>query len=92
MTRSTSERAVLSGDTSRSAEQLQVEIWRALTSVQIAGLIAGASSAARTLAIAGLRERYPAASDRELLIRYAALTLGPVLARRVYPEIDRLEP
>ncbi len=83
---------MLSDDTSRSAEQLQVEIWRALTTVQIAGLIVGASNAARTLAIAGLRERYPAASDHELLIRYAALTLGPVLARRVYPEIDLLEP
>jgi hypothetical protein len=79
-------------DTSRRAEASQFEIWRALTTEQIAGLIVGASNAARTLAIAGLRDRYPAATDRELVVRYAALTLGWRLARRVYPELDRLGP
>jgi hypothetical protein len=83
---------VLSKDTSWSAEQSQVQIWRGLTTVQLAELIAGASNAARTLAIAGLRDRYPAASDRELIVRYAALTLGLPLARQVYPELDHLEP
>ncbi|HEX7779231.1 MAG TPA: hypothetical protein VF424_08345 [Vicinamibacterales bacterium] len=89
---SASRRALLSNDTGWSAEQAQVEIWRAMTTVQIAELIVSTSNAARTLAIAGLRERYPGANDHELLVRYVALTLGPVLARRVYPEFDRLEP
>ena len=92
MAHRTSRRAVLTNDTSRSAEQSQVEIWRTLTTVQTAGLITGASNAVRTLAIAGLRQRYPTASDRELTVRYAALTLGLPLAKRVYPELDRLEP
>jgi hypothetical protein len=92
MSHSASRRAVLSNDSTRTAEQAQFEIWRSMTTVQIAELIVGASNAARTLAIAGLRERYPGANDHELLVRYAALTLGPALARRVYPEFDRLEP
>ena len=89
---SASRRALLSNDTGWSAEQAQVEIWRAMTTVQIAELIVSTSNAARTLAIAGLRERYPGANDHELLVRYVELTLGPALARRVYPEFDRLEP
>lgn len=79
-------------DTSADAQQRQVEIRRALSTVQIAELIVGAARAARTLAMAGLQIRYPAAGDRELLVRYAALTLGRDLARRVYPELDRLDP
>ena len=92
MSNSTPPRAVLSDDTSTVAERSQFEIWRSLSTVQIAEIIVGASNALRTVAMAGLRNRYPAATDRELLVRYAALTLGPTLARRVYPEFDRFDP
>lgn len=83
--------AVLSRDTDAEAEARQIEAWRRMSSIQIAELITGASRAARALALAGLRARHPAASERELLIRLAALTLGRDLARRVYPELDRLD-
>jgi len=84
-------RAVLSRDTDLEAEERQVETWRKLSSIQIAALITGASRAARSLAIAGLRARHPDASDREIVVRLAALTLGRELARRAYPELDRLD-
>jgi hypothetical protein len=84
-------RAVLSGDTDLEAEERQVETWRKLSSIQIAAIVTGASRAARALAIAGLRARYPDASDREIVVRLAALTLGRELARRAYPELDRLD-
>ena len=61
-----------------------------MSSVELAGLIAGASRSARTLAMAGLRSRYPDASDTELTERWAVLTLGVELARAVYPDVDRL--
>jgi hypothetical protein len=84
--------ARLSRDTDRKAEERQIVAWRSLSTVEIAGLVAGASRAARTLALAGLRARYPLASDRELTVRLAAITLGPTVARRAYPELDDLEP
>lgn len=84
--------AHLSSDTAPEAEDRQVEIWRSMSTVQVAELISGASRAARGLALAGLRTRYPTASDRELTIRLAAITLGPALAGRVYPELGTLEP
>lgn len=84
--------ARLSRDTDRKAEERQILAWRSLSTVEIAGLVAGASRAARALALAGLRARYPSASRHELTARLAAMTLGPTLARRAYPELDHLEP
>ncbi len=80
---------MLSRDTSRAAEQMQVGAWRALTTVEIAELVVGASRAVRALALAGLRERYPEASEDTLIPRLAEITLGRELARRVYPELER---
>jgi hypothetical protein len=54
-------------------------------------LIAGASSAARALAMAGLRDREPDLPDRALVPRFACLTLGPAVARRVYPDLVEAE-
>ncbi|MBM3778186.1 MAG: hypothetical protein FJW23_08095 [Acidimicrobiia bacterium] len=85
-------RARLSRDTDAETEARQIETWRGLSSVEISALVAGASRAARTVALAGLRARHPLASDRELVARLAAITLGRDLARRVYPELDRLAP
>ena len=85
-------RAVLSSDTSFDVERQVVEIWRSLSTVELFALVAGASRAARALALAGLRERFPEASDRELVARLSEITLGRELARRVYPELDRLGP
>jgi hypothetical protein len=81
--------AVLSRDTSREAEELQVRVWRSLSTHELAQLISGASQALRTLAFAGLRARYPGIPDAELVPRFAMLTLGPRLARRVYPDLDQ---
>ena len=66
--------AVLSRDTSGRLERLQINAWRALSSVEIAQLVARASRLSRALALAGLRERHPGASDRELVARLALLT------------------
>jgi hypothetical protein len=85
-------RAVLSDDTDPEIEARQVAVWRALSSVEIAALINAASRAARTLAAAGLRDRYPRASPHELALRLATLTLGADLAARAYPQLRHLDP
>lgn len=78
-------------DTSVSAEARQIEIWRSLSTVEIAQLVNGASCAIRTLALAGLRARFPAASEHELTVRLAVVTIGRELAQQVYPEASTLE-
>ena len=77
-------RAVLSSDTSAAAEAIQVRAWRAMAPADIARIIDELSSLTRALAIAGLRERYPNASESEVVARLAEITLGRDLARRVY--------
>jgi len=84
--------AAYADDTSYAARQAQIRIWRSLSSVDVAELVSGASRAARTLALAGLRARHPAASERELIARLAAITLGTERARHVYPDVDFAAP
>ena len=78
---------MLSADTTRHAERLQVIAWRSMSSVQRAQLVAGAARTVRAIALAGLRQRHPGASESEIVARLALLTLGPSLARRVYPQL-----
>jgi len=78
-------------DTTVGVEAQQIEIWRSLSTVQVAQVVSGASRAVRTLALAGLRTRFPAAAEPELTARLAAITLGPALARQVYPQLANLE-
>jgi hypothetical protein len=84
--------AARADDTSSAARQAQIRIWRSLSSVDVAELVSGASRAARTLALAGLRARHPAASERELIARLAAITLGTERARHLYPDVDFAAP
>lgn len=47
------------------------------------------NQSARTLMMAGLRERYPQAGDPELRRRLADLVLGPTLAKEVYGPLEK---
>ena len=82
----------MSLDTDRDIEDLQIAAWRVSSTIDIARVVAGASAAARQLALAGLRTRYPDADEREIIARFAGLTLGHDVARRAYPELDHLDP
>lgn len=81
-------RAILSDDTAPEVERQQIEIWRRMHPGDKARLMAAASRSVRTLALAGLRSRHPAASEREIIARFAAMTLGRPLAVKAYPELD----
>jgi hypothetical protein len=72
-----------SEDTSYETELLLIERWRSMTPDEKAALTAQASRDLRNLTLAGLRQRIPEASERELGIRFAALAYGRDLVRRV---------
>jgi hypothetical protein len=80
----------LSLDTEPDIERLQIEGWRRMSASDKAAVVSGLTRAVYELAMAGVRHRHPAASPREQFLRLAIVTLGPVLARKAYPEIDTL--
>ena len=87
----TGARGVLSADTTREAEDVQVARWREMSPAEKAQLISSWCRAVDALALAGIRHRYPDAADRECFLRLAALKLGADLARQVYPELNELD-
>lgn len=71
-------------DTNPEAERVQIQILRSMPSWQKFRLINDMIVTARKLALAGLRERFPNASEQELRRRLATLLLGSELAAKVY--------
>ena len=82
--------AILSRDTTAEAERVQIEIWRRMTPGEKLSLVERACRDVIVLALAGIRQRHPGASDRECLIRLAELRLGPELVREAYPDADAI--
>lgn len=74
----------LSADTDPEIERRQLEIYRNMSAGQKIQLVDQLWVTARTLGMAGLRQRYPEAGEQELLYRWAALVYGEDLARRAY--------
>jgi len=69
-------------------EALQVQLLRTAPSWRKMEMLAGLNASARSLALAGLRQRFPQASEAELKRRLADLLLGPDLARKVVGEVE----
>jgi len=82
--------AALSRDTSRQAEEMQVELWRGMSPQSKVQAVSALTRSVLQLSLAGIRQRFPGATDHECKIRLARLTLGPELAERVYPESSKL--
>ncbi|MBI5302275.1 MAG: hypothetical protein HY868_09065 [Chloroflexi bacterium] len=78
--------STLSADTTTEAERVQIELLRRAPSWRKMEMVGELNQTVRMLALAGLRERYPDASDAELQRRLADLLLGEKLAARVYGE------
>lgn len=83
--------ARLADDTPPAIETLQVEAWRRVTPTDKAALVTSFTRAAFSLALAGVRQRYPDATPREHFLRLAIINLGRDLAIRAYPEIESLD-
>jgi hypothetical protein len=74
-------------DTHPKMEALQIRLLREAPSWRKMEMLAGLNQSAQTLALVGLRQRHPQASERELRRRLADLLLGEDQARKVYGEI-----
>ena len=71
-------------DTSARADEVQFELLRAMTPQKRGEIFTGLTLAVQDLAIAGLRLRYPDATDDELQLRLAAGRLGDDVVWRVW--------
>lgn len=83
--------ATLLGDTSPEVERLQIERLREMPAWRKIELMAEMCRTVETLALAGLRRRYPNDTPTQQRRQLADLKLGPELAARVYgpvPEAD----
>lgn len=81
----------LYSDTHPKMEALQIKLWRQASPARKMHMLAQLNASARIVALAGLRSRFPHASEGELRRRLADLLLGEELARKVYGEIDDAE-
>jgi hypothetical protein len=79
--------SALTSDTHPKMEALQIQLWRRASPTRKMHMLAQLNASARALALAGLRSRYPQASETEMQRRLADLLLGEELARKVYGEI-----
>jgi hypothetical protein len=81
--------SALYSDTDPKVEALQIKMWRQASPTRKMHMLAQLNASARILALAGLRSRFPNATETELRRRLADLILGEELARKVYGEMKR---
>lgn len=73
-----------SSDTHPKMEALQIRLWHEASPTRKMQALAQLNASAKILALAGLRSRFPQASEAELRFKLACLLLGDELACRVY--------
>ena len=78
--------SVLSSDTHPKMEALQIQLWRQASPTRKMHMLAQLNASANTLALMGLRSKFPNANEAELRRRLAGLLLGEELASKVYGE------
>ncbi len=79
-----SPRAVLSRDTDRAAERLQVALWRHMSAGAKLGTAGAASTATLRLSLAGIRIRAPHADENAHHLTLARIRLGADAVRHAY--------
>ena len=81
----------LASDTHPDGERVLIELLRKATPARKLAMVLNANLTARTLAMAGLRERYPGEGPVQLRRRLADLWLGPELAAKAYGPLSEHE-
>jgi hypothetical protein len=71
-------------DTNPKAAAIQTQLMRQVSPARKLAMVGEMNETVKTLALSGLRSRYPADSPEKLRRRLADLLLGPELANRVY--------
>lgn len=83
---------LFSRDTSREAAQVLIEGYRRMSPAQKLAQAMALSRATHELALAGTRQRHPTASEREIQLRVAALSIDRETMIRAFgwdPEAHR---
>ena len=75
-------------DTDADADRVQMEIYRRMPPWKKIQLVEEANRMSRSLAMAGLRSRFPEATADELRRRFLGLWLGEELATEVYGPLE----
>lgn len=75
-------------DTNPAVEAFLIDLLRQASPARKMEMLAELNAAARMLALAGLRSRYPQDSEDRIRRRLADLLLGEVLAKKVYGDIE----
>jgi len=75
-------------DTSDQIKQMQIDHIRQTPTWRRVALVGEMNQTVRTLALSGLRRRYPDDSEELLRRRLADLILGPELAARAYGPLE----
>lgn len=76
--------SVLFPDTHPQIEALQIQIIRRMPAWKKLALVDGLNEAVKTLAINGIKQRYPTATPEQIHRMLAELMLGAELAQKVY--------
>lgn len=76
-------------DTPPRIEQMQIELIRRMPAWRKMSVVDGLNEAVRNLALAGIKQRNPAATPEQIQRMLADLMLGEELARKVYPGTAR---
>ncbi len=71
-------------DTNLAADEVQFELLRRMTPEQKGALLTNLTLSVQELAMSGMRERHPHASDEELRLRLAVQRLGEETVRQVW--------
>jgi len=79
----------LSTDTNPKAERVQIELLRRASAWRKIQMVAQLNETIKTLALSGLRQRHPLASEGELRRLLADLILGETLAMQVYGPVSK---
>ena len=78
-------------DTRPEAEAVLIKLLRQAPPWRKLHMVGQLNQTVRTLALSGLRQRHPQATDQELRRRLADLLLGPDLAAQVYGPLPEQE-
>jgi hypothetical protein len=82
--------SALYSDTAPRIEQMQIEFIRRMPTWRKMSMVDGLNEAVRTLALAGIKQRYPTATPEQIHRMLADLMLGEELARKA-GEMNRAE-
>jgi hypothetical protein len=80
--------STLSSDTDPKMEALQIQLLRRMPSWKKIAILEGLNETVKTLAVSGIKQRYPQATPQQIHRMLAELMLGAELARKVYDHAE----